>query len=66
MGIFSYPHREGARKTLEMILNALDGEEDPGFNEFTLVVKEKNFINNLRTVYREGEDQMPGIDTTSE
>jgi hypothetical protein len=49
-----------------MILNALDGEEDPGFNEFTLVVKEKNFINNLRTVYREGEDQMPGIDTTSE
>ncbi len=66
MGIFSYPHREGARKTLEMILNALDGEDDPGFNEFILVVKEKNFINNLRTVYREGEDQMPGIDTTSE
>ena len=31
MGIFAYPHREGARLTLEIILGKLDGEEDPGF-----------------------------------
>jgi hypothetical protein len=43
----------------------LDGEEDPGFNEYTIVVKERNFISNMRTVYRETEDQLPGIDTTS-
>ena len=66
MGIFGYPHREGARITLEVLLNHLDGEEDPGFDEFLLVVKERNFISNMRTVYRESEDQLPGIDTTNE
>ena len=66
MGIFGYPHREGARITLEVLLNHLDGEEDPGFDEFILVVKERNFISNMRTVYRESEDQLPGIDTTNE
>ena len=65
MGIFGYPHREGARITLEVLLNHLDGEEDPGFREFVLVIKERNFINNMRTVYRESEDQLPGVDTTS-
>jgi hypothetical protein len=65
MGIFAYPHREGARLTLEIILGKLDGNEDPGFSEYTIVVKEKNFINNMRTVYRETEDQLPGIDSTS-
>ena len=65
MGIFAYPHREGARLTLEIILNLLDGEEDPGINEYTIVVKERNFISNMRTVYRETEDQLPGIDTTT-
>ena len=65
MGIFAYPHREGARLTLEILLGKLDGEEDPGFNEFTIVVKEKNFISNMRTVYRETEDQLPGFDSTS-
>lgn len=64
MGIFGYPHREGARITLEVLLGHLDGEEDPGFNEFIIVVKERNFISNMRTVYRESEDQLPGIDTT--
>ena len=44
----------------------LDGEEDPGFDEFILVIKERNFINNMRTVYRESEDQLPGIDTTNQ
>ena len=66
MGIFGYPHREGARITLEVLLNHLDGEEDPGFDEFILVVKERNFISNMRTVYRESEDQLSGIDTTNE
>tara|TARA_B110000305_G_scaffold55808_1_gene61608 strand:+ start:5803 stop:6534 length:732 start_codon:yes stop_codon:yes gene_type:complete len=65
MGIFAYPHREGARLTLEIILGKLDGDEDPGFSEYTIVVKEKNFISNMRTVYRETEDQLPGIDSTS-
>jgi hypothetical protein len=29
-----------------------------------LIVKERNFINNMRTVYRESEDQFPGTDIT--
>tara|TARA_Y100000768_G_C23812354_1_gene602437 strand:- start:218 stop:844 length:627 start_codon:yes stop_codon:yes gene_type:complete len=66
MGIFGYPHREGARITLEVLLKHLDGEEDPGFNEYIMVIKERNFISNMRTVYRESEDQLPGIDTTNE
>ena len=65
MGIFGYPHREGARLTLQVLLNHLDGETDPGFNEFIMVIKERNFISNMRTVYRESEDQLPGIDTTN-
>ena len=36
MGIFAYPHREGARLTLEIILGALNGEEDPGFSEIVI------------------------------
>ena len=66
MGIFGYPHREGARITLEVLLGHLDGEEDPGLKEFWIVVKERNFISNMRTVYRESEDQLPGIDTTDQ
>ena len=65
MGIFAYPHREGARLTLEIILNLLDGETDPGIKEYNIVVKERNLILNMRTVYRETEDQLPGIDTTT-
>mgnify|MGYP003322684220 CR=1 FL=1 len=64
MGVFAYPHREGARLTLEVLLEMLDGEKDYGIKDYTIVVKEKNFINNMRTVYREGEDQLPGVDTT--
>ena len=64
MGIFAYPHREGARLTLETILGVLDGEEDPKIKKYTIIVKEKNFIKNMRTVYRESEDQLPGVDTT--
>ncbi len=65
MGIFAYPHREGARLTLEIILGKLSGNEDPGFSEYTIVVKEKNFISNMRKVYRETQDQLPGFDSTS-
>ena len=56
---------EGARLTLETLLGIMDGEEDPGIKEYNIVVKERNFINNMRTVYRESEDQLP-IDTTME
>jgi len=66
MGVFAYPHREGARLTLETLLGIMDGEEDPGIKEYNIVVKERNFINNMRTVYRESEDQLPGVDTTME
>ena len=64
MGVFAYPHREGARLTLECLLGIMDGEEDPGITQYHIVVKERNFINNMRTVYRESEDQLPGVDTT--
>ena len=66
MGVFSYPHREGARMTLDILLNWLDGEEDTGIEVYTLIVREKNFISNMRTVYRETEDQLPGIDSTND
>ena len=66
MGVFAYPHREGARLTLECLLGVMDGEEDPKITDYTIIVKERNFINNMRTVYRESEDQLPGVDTTME
>jgi O-acetyl-ADP-ribose deacetylase (regulator of RNase III) len=66
MGVFSYPHREGARMTLDLLLSWLDGEEDTGVEEYTLIVRERNFISNMRTVYRESEDQLPGIDSTND
>ena len=66
MGVFSNPHREGARMTLDILLNWLDGEEETGVEVYTLIVKERNFISNMRTVYRETEDQLPGIDSTNE
>ncbi len=64
MGVFAYPHREGARLTLETLLGIMDGDSDPKIKEYNIVVKERNFIGNMRTVYRESEDQLPGIDTT--
>ena len=64
MDVFSYPHREGARKTMEILLGILDGEEDPGVERLLLVTENSNFINNMKTVYRETEDQFPGSDLT--
>lgn len=64
MDVFSYPHREGARMTMEIVLSWMDESEDIGVDEFLIVTSEMNWINNLRTVYRESEDQFAGKDIT--
>ena len=64
MGIFAYPHREGARLTMQLILGWLDAEEHPGVDDYVMLVSEDNYVKNLKTVYRESEDQFPGIDCT--
>ena len=65
MDVFAYPHREGARMTMEIILAWMDAEEDPGVDMVLIVTHEDNFLNNMKTVYRESEDQFPGVDRTS-
>ena len=52
------------KRNVQVLLEMMDGEKDYGIRNYTIVVKEKNFISNMRTVYREGEDQFPGVDTT--
>ena len=64
MGIYAYPHREGARMTMESLLGWLDAEEKPGVGDFVLLVNDELFVKNLKTVYRESEDQFPGVDCT--
>lgn len=64
MDIFAYPHREGARMTMEIVLAWMDESEDIGVKEFLIVTQTMNWINNLRTVYRESEDQFAGKDIT--
>ena len=64
MGVYAYPHREGARMTMEILLGWLDAEEEPGVGDFVLLVNDENFVKNLKTVYRESEDQFPGVDCT--
>tara|TARA_B100000929_G_C15336643_1_gene362656 strand:+ start:47 stop:688 length:642 start_codon:yes stop_codon:yes gene_type:complete len=64
MDVFAYPHREGARMTMEIILNWMDSEDDPGVRMVLIVTHEDNFLNNMKTVYRESEDQFPGVDRT--
>ena len=64
MDVFAYPHREGARLTMEIILAWMDAEEDPGVGMVLIVTDEVNFLNNMKTVYRESEDQFPGVDRT--
>lgn len=64
MGIYAYPHREGARMTMEILLGWLDAEENPGVGDFVLLVNDEMFVKNLKTVYRESEDQFPGVDCT--
>lgn len=64
MDVFAYPHREGARMTMEIVLAWMDGENDPGVDMVLIVTHEDNFLNNMKTVYRESEDQFPGVDRT--
>ena len=64
MDVFAYPHREGARLTMEIILAWMDAEEDPGVRMVLIVTDEVGFLNNMKTVYRESEDQFPGVDRT--
>ena len=66
MDVFAYPHREGARMTMEIILPWMDGDVDPGVRMVLIVTHEDNFMNNMKTVYRESEDQFPGVDRTRE
>ena len=65
MDIFSYPHREGAKMTFSLLLEWLSSEEC-NIEEYHMLVLNKNFIDAMRTVYRETEDQLPGRDTTDE
>ena len=64
MDVFAYPHREGARLTMEIILAWMDAEEDPGVRMVLIVTDEVGFLINMKTVYRESEDQFPGVDRT--
>ncbi len=66
MDVFAYPHREGARLTMEIVLAYLDGEKDYGIRKLLMITDQPNFINNMKTVYRESEDQFPGVDKTRE
>lgn len=66
MDVFAYPHREGARMTMEIVLAWLDGAEDLGIEKMLVITDEMNFINNMKTIYRESEDQFPGVDRTRE
>ena len=66
MDVFAYPHREGARMTMEIVLQWMDGEDDPGVDMVLIVTNENNFLTNMKTVYRESEDRFPGVDRTRE
>ena len=66
MDVFAYPHREGARMTMEIVLEWMDAEDDPGVDMVLIVTNENNFLTNMKTVYRESEDRFPGVDRTRE
>ena len=66
MDIFAYPHREGARMTMEIVLAWMDSGADPGVEKVKIITQETNFVNNMKTVYRESEDRFPGVDRTRE
>ena len=66
MDIFAYPHREGARMTMEIVLAWMDSGADPGVEKVKIITQESNFVNNMKTVYRESEDRFPGVDRTRE
>ena len=62
--VFAYPNRENARKTMEIILAWMDEGEDPGVDMVLIVTDDNTYLNNMKTVYRESEDQFPGVDKT--
>ena len=64
MDVFAYPHREGARMTMEIVLAWMDEGDDPGVDQVLIVTDDNNFLNNMKTVYRESEDRFPGLDQT--
>ena len=66
MDVFAYPHREGARMTMEIVLEWMDAEDDPGVDMVLIVTNENNFLTNMKTVYRESEDRFPGVDRKRE
>ncbi|MDP6563096.1 MAG: macro domain-containing protein [Candidatus Thalassarchaeum sp.] len=66
MDVFAYPHREGARMTMEIVLEWMDGDDDPGVDMVLIVTDENNFLTNMKTIYRESEDRFPGVDRTRE
>ena len=39
-------------------------DRDPGVRSVLIVTNEDNFLNNMKTIYRDGEDQFPGVDRT--
>ena len=61
MDVFAYPHREGARMTMEIVLAWMDEGEDPGVDQVLIVTDDNNFLNNMKTVYRESEDRFPAL-----
>ena len=66
MDVFAYPHREGARMTMEIVLAWMDEGEDPGVDMVLIITNEASFLKNMKTVYRESEAQFPGVDRTRE
>ena len=52
MDVFAYPPREGARMTMEIVLEWMDAEDDPGVDMVLIVTNENNFLTNMKTVYR--------------
>jgi hypothetical protein len=52
--------------TMEIILAWMDEGEDPGVDMVLIITNEQSFLKNMKTVYRESEDQFPGVDRTRE
>jgi hypothetical protein len=44
----------------------MDEGEDPGVDMVLIITNEQSFLKNMKTVYRESEDQFPGVDRTRE
>ena len=44
----------------------LFGVVDAHVKKVKIITQESNFINNMKTVYRESEDRFPGVDRTRE